>query len=161
MFDQVKLVIAVVVIASLLALYGYVQGLRADLAISEVNNATLTTAVEQQRQAIEQIQREIRESQRLNKELDVTIKLQNKDVENLRDKLQNRTDEKGNQVSIGTLAAKNTKLMEKKINQGTANAYRCMEIASGAPLTEQEKNATKKSETNPECPGIANPRYRP
>ena len=38
---------------------------------------------------------------------------------------------------------------------------RCVEIASGAPLTEKEKTATKKSEINSECPSIANPNYVP
>jgi hypothetical protein len=36
-----------------------------------------------------------------------------------------------------------------------------MEISMGAPLTEDEKNATKKSEINPECWNIANPSYQP
>ena len=40
-------------------------------------------------------------------------------------------------------------------------ANRCIEIASGAELTEAEKNATKKSEINTECPSIANPNYIP
>ncbi len=36
---------------------------------------------------------------------------------------------------------------------------RCVEIAMGSPLTDKEKNATKKSEINSECPSIANPKY--
>jgi len=31
----------------------------------------------------------------------------------------------------------------------------------GAPLTQDETNATKKSQINPECPSIANPSYVP
>lgn len=161
MFAQAKLVILLVVVMAAMGGYAYVQSLRADLATSEANNAELTTAVEQQRQAIEAMQRDIRESQRLNRELETSVRLQNKDVDVLREKLQNRIDENGNKVSISSLAAKKAALMERKINQGTSNAYRCMEIASGAPLTEQEQNATKKSEINPECPSLANPRYRP
>jgi len=38
---------------------------------------------------------------------------------------------------------------------------RCVEIAMGSPLTEKEKNATKKSEINAECPSLANPNYVP
>ena len=49
--------------------------------------------------------------------------------------------------------------VERVINKGADNATRCIEIASGSPLTEEEKNATKKSEINPECPSIANPKY--
>jgi hypothetical protein len=62
---------------------------------------------------------------------------------------------------VGKLAIEKTKLIEKIINKGSVNAKRCIEIASGAPLTEKEKNATKKSEINPECPSIANPDYVP
>lgn len=161
MFSQAKLVALLVVVMAAMGVYAYVKGLKADLAVSEANNATLNTAVEQQREAIAAIQRDVREGQRLNRELETTVRLQNKDVDVLRDKLQNRTDENGNRVSIGSLASRKTAVIERKINQGTANAYRCMEIASGAPLTEQEQNATKKSEINPECPSIANPRYQP
>ena len=38
---------------------------------------------------------------------------------------------------------------------------RCLEIASGSPLTAQELAATKKSEANNECPDLANPNYIP
>ena len=53
------------------------------------------------------------------------------------------------------------KVMERIINKGGEAASRCIEIASGAELTEQEINATKKSEINRECPSIANPNYVP
>ena len=49
---------------------------------------------------------------------------------------------------------------KKIINSASERAQRCVEIASGAPLTEQEINATKKSEINTECPSIANPNYK-
>ena len=54
-----------------------------------------------------------------------------------------------------------TKAIERITNNGSKNANRCIEIASGAELTEAEKNATKKSEINTECPSIANPNYVP
>lgn len=161
MFAQAKLVVLLLVVMAIMGGYAYIQTLRADLATSEANNATLTTAVEQQRQAIDQIQRDVQAGQRLARELDTTVRLQNRDVENLRDRLQDRKDENGNRVSLGSLAGKKTATMERKINRGTDNAYRCMEIASGSPLTEQESNATKPSEINPECPSLANPRYQP
>ena len=62
---------------------------------------------------------------------------------------------------IGKLAIQKTKVLEKIINKGSANANRCIEIASGAKLTENEKNATKKSEINSECSSISNPSYIP
>jgi len=38
---------------------------------------------------------------------------------------------------------------------------RCLEIASGSPLTDIERNAKLPSEINRECPNIANPNYKP
>ena len=66
-----------------------------------------------------------------------------------------------NYYNLGKLAIEKTKVIEKIVNKGGENASRCIEIASGSPLTEKEKNATKKSEINPECPSIANPKYIP
>ena len=48
--------------------------------------------------------------------------------------------------------------IERKREQQRA---RCFEIAQGSPLTEEELNATKKSQINAECPNIANPNYIP
>ena len=67
-----------------------------------------------------------------------------------------------NQYGFATLAAiAKTKSIERITNGASALATRCIEIASGSPLTEAEKNATKKSEINSECPSIANPNYVP
>ena len=60
---------------------------------------------------------------------------------------------------IGKLAEVKPRLIQRVINKATKNAKRCMEIAAGAPLTENEINATKKSQTNTECPALANPNY--
>ena len=62
---------------------------------------------------------------------------------------------------FGKLAIEKTKVIERITNKGSDAAARCIEIASGAELTEQEINATKKSEINRECPSIANPNYVP
>ena len=62
---------------------------------------------------------------------------------------------------FGKLSIEKTEVMERIINKGGEAAKRCIEIASGAELTEQEINATKKSEINRECPSIANPNYVP
>jgi membrane-associated HD superfamily phosphohydrolase len=161
MFAQAKLVVLLIVVMAALGIYAYVQSLRADLATSEANNATLITTVEQQRQVIDQIQQDVTNGQRLRRELSAAVRQQNREVANLRDRLQNRTDVNGNAVSLSDLATEKLSLVEKKINQGTNNAYRCMEIASGATLTEKEINAKKPNEINPECPNLANPNYQP
>lgn len=62
---------------------------------------------------------------------------------------------------INYLASQKPGLVEKIVDNATANVLRCLEIASGSPLTEEEINATKRSQINGECPDIANPNYRP
>lgn len=62
---------------------------------------------------------------------------------------------------INYLASQRPGLVEKVIDKATVNVLRCLEIASGSPLTEEEINATKRSQINSECPDIANPNYRP
>ena len=78
-----------------------------------------------------------------------------KDLENL-DKRFNKKNR-----DVGKLAIAKTESIERITNGASALATRCIEIASGAELTEAEKNATKKSEINSECPSIANPNYVP
>ena len=77
------------------------------------------------------------------------------------DKKFNKINGKGEVRDFGALANEKPKLIERITNKGSANANRCVEIAMGSPLTEKEKNATKKSEINSECPSIANPNYVP
>jgi hypothetical protein len=62
---------------------------------------------------------------------------------------------------VGKIGVEKPELLEKIINNGANNAARCIELASGAPHTEEELKATKKSEINPECPALANPSYVP
>ena len=62
---------------------------------------------------------------------------------------------------VGLLAFERPESIERITNAASVKANRCIEIASGSPLTEKELNATKKSEINRECPSIANPNYIP
>ena len=60
---------------------------------------------------------------------------------------------------IGKLAENKPKLIERVINKATKNVLRCFELAAGAQRTHDEIEARKKSQTNPECPALANPNY--
>lgn len=62
--------------------------------------------------------------------------------------------------NIGFLAANKPRLVENIINNATNEINRCFEIASGAPLTQEEINATLPSQINSECPELANPNFR-
>ena len=55
---------------------------------------------------------------------------------------------------IGVLAAAKPKLVGKIINNAVNKSTRCIELLSGAPLTDKEKNATSARSFNSECPWL-------
>ena len=153
MFGTIKLFFIGALIASLVGAGAYVMKLRSDNAILQANQIKLESAVADQKQLIENQKKDFEEILEANKKMNVLINALQKDLDDL-DKRFNK-----GKRDVGKLAIEKTKLIEKIINKGSVNAKRCIEIASGAELTEKEKNATKKSEINPECPSIANPSY--
>ena len=155
----IKAIVALIIVLVVAGGFWYVTGLRADLAVSEENSRKMTEAVEKQQEAIAQMQQEQQKIKELNNELNTTIKLQNKDMENLKDRF--TTGSSGEKRNFAKAAAAKPAALERAVNRGTVNALRCLEIASGSPLTDAEKNATKPSEINRECPSIANPNYKP
>jgi len=154
----IKLLTTIIVISVGAIGFWYISGLRADIAVSKENTKKLETAIEQQQQALEQVKKDTALIQSMNKELNDKINNQNKDVDSLKDRF--NTNSKGEKRNFGKSAIENPAGMERAVNRGTANALRCLEIASGAPLTENERNATKPSEINKECPSIANPNFK-
>ena len=133
----------------------YVFKLQKDNAILKANAIKMEGAISEQKELIENQKKDFQAILVANSEMNKLVKDLEKDLNEL-DKRFNK-----NNRDIGKLAIEKTKVIEKIVNKGGENASRCIEIASGSPLTEKEKNATKKSEINPECPSIANPKYIP
>ena len=152
----VALLLVVIIVASGL---WYVTGLRADLVVSTENAKKLSDGIAEQQAAIQAIQQDQSKINTLNRQLSDIIKSQNKDLNSLRDRF--NTAANGEKRDFGAAAAAKPTQVETAVNRGTANALRCLEIASGAPLTDREKNAKLPTEINKECPGMANPGYQP
>ena len=133
----------------------YVVKLQKDNAILKANAIKLESAVAEQQTLIENQKKDFEEILDANKKMNELVSVLKKDLEDL-DKRFNKKNR-----DVGKLAIAKTKSIERITNGASALATRCIEIASGSPLTEAEKNATKKSEINPECPSIANPNYIP
>ena len=144
-----------IIISAVIGAGAYVMKLQRDNTILKENAVKLESAISEQKQVIENQKKDFEEILNANKEINKLINNLKKDLEDL-DKRFTKKDR-----DIGKLAIDRTKSVERVINKGADNATRCIEIASGSPLTEEEKNATKKSEINPECPSIANPKYIP
>ena len=144
-----------IIITSLLGAGAYVIKLQRDNGILKANAEKLESAIGEQKTLIENQKKDFAEILEANKKINELVGNLKKDLDDL-DKRFSKKDR-----DIGKLAIERTGAIERVINKGSDNATRCIEIASGSPLTEEEKNATKKSEINPECPSIANPAYIP
>jgi uncharacterized protein HemX len=155
----IRMIAVLIIVAICAAGLWYVTGLRADLAISQDNAKKLTDAIDQQAAAISQMRQEQQQIRDINNQLNTTIQLQNKDLTNLQDRFTQNAA--GQKRDFGKTAAARPEALERAVNRGTVNALRCLEIASGSPLTEAEKAASKPSEINRECPSLANPNYKP
>ena len=155
MFGQLRMIFTLLIIAGIAGAGMYVVKLRADNVILKANQIQLEQSIKSQAKVLAQQKKDFEKIMKANKEM-------NQLVDNLQEdmrQLDKRFTKKGR--DIGKIAEKKPGLVEKIINNATERAKRCVEIASGAPLTEAEINATKKSEINPECPALANPNYEP
>lgn len=155
----IKAIVALIIVLIVAGGGYFLINLKADLAIAQENSRKLEEGVRQQNEAMAQMKADQEKIKELNNELNTTIKLQNKDMENLKDRFS--TSASGEKRDFGKTAAQKPASLERAVNRGTINALRCLEIASGSPLTDAEKNATKPSEINRECPSLANPNYKP
>jgi len=125
--------------------------------ISSIVAGKLSKGLEKKLMSNPETKKEIQKLKGMKKELNKRL---DASISNLRDRFA-KINASGKKRDIGALAEDKPKLIQRVINKGTKNALRCMEISMGSPLRENEKNATKKSEINPECPELANPSYQP
>ena len=139
---QIRLALILILLASAGGGYWYVQKLQKDNAILKANQVKLETAVAESNQVIEQQSKDLKK-----------IRSTLKEVEELNDRLQSDKDSLNKRLGkhdIGNLAENKPGLVEKIINKASDSAARCVEIASGSPLTEEELNGTP----NRECPSF-------
>jgi predicted nuclease with TOPRIM domain len=163
-FLALKLSFVAVGIGVVLTFYYQYQSMRIELnqtkqelQVSEQNNLMLEGSIKSQQATIELQLEEAKLINKANLELRETQQDLRKEYKELDRKFTEKAN--GEARSVANLALKKSSLIERVINKATANAMRCNEIAMGSPLTEDELNATKKSQINGECPSIANPNY--
>ena len=147
---QIYLLAFAVMVALVSGVVKYHNTLTSNITTLQQNNAKLTVGIEQANAASDAI------VENYNRILDI-----NHEVTTQFAKIQNRVDDLEGRLGrhdIGVLGVAKPKLIEKIINNGTKDSNRCFEIVSGSKLTEDEENATKKSQSNTICPDIANPK---
>jgi len=139
---KIKLLMVLIMMAGAGGGYLYVKKLQKDNAILKVNQIKLETAVEDNNKVIEQQTADLKKIRTTLSKLDEV----NEKLQADKDKLSNRLSKH----DIGNLAENKPGLVEKIINKASDSAVRCMEIASGSPLTEEELNGSP----NRECPSF-------
>ena len=155
MFGTIKIIFVAIIISAIAGAGLYVMKLRSDNAILKANQIQLEQSITSQKELLQKQKQDFEDILESNKQLNKLINTLKVDLEEL-DKRFNK-----GKRDVGKLAIEKTGPVERIINKGANNAMRCLELASGAPHTEEELKATKKSEINPECPALANPSYVP
>lgn len=153
MFSSIRLIFTVLIISGIAGAGMYVMKLRADNATLKANQIELERGIEEQTKLVQQQKADFEAILESNKKLNVLVQTFKKDLDELDKKFN-----KGNR-DIGKLAVEKTKAVERAVNNGSDQAARCIELASGAERTEAEINATKRSEANLLCPSLANPNF--
>ena len=139
---KIKLILMVIMLAGAGGGYLYVKKLQKDNLTLKINQSKLETAIEDNNAVIEQQTKDLKKIRSTLSELDEVNKKLQADRDNLNKRLSKH--------DIGNLAENKPGLVEKIINKASDSAVRCMEIASGSPLTEEELNGSP----NRECPSF-------
>jgi hypothetical protein len=129
--------------------YAWINKLQNDNKILQVNQEKLEGAVAEQEAAIKQQAADAAQIQAANADLRKQQAVLQKDKKNLANKL--------GRHELDILAENKPGLVVRIINRASKNEMRCFEIQTGSPLTHDELAARKKSESNGECPELANP----
>ena len=142
MFTSLKIGLVLVMMAGAGGGYLYINKLQKDNATLKSNQIKLESAVEDQKAVIES------QAEDFKKIRSTLTKLEEENAKLLKDK-QDLAKRLGKH-DIGNLAENKPGLVERIINGASKSAARCVEIASGSPLTEEELNGTP----NRECPSF-------
>ena len=142
MFTSLKIGLVLVMMAGAGGGYLYINKLQKDNATLKSNQIKLESAVEDQKAVIQTQAEDFKKIRSTLTKLEVENAKLQKDKQDLSKRL--------GKHDIGNLAENKPKLVEKIINGASKSAARCVEIASGSPLTEEELNGTP----NRECPSF-------
>ena len=135
----------------------YMEKLRADNHVLEINQEVLkenelklNDAIAEQQAVIVEKQRQAEQIQTANAALRTETSRLNSEKKNLAKKL--------GRHELDILAQNKPGLVVRVINRASDNAMRCFEVLTGAPLTPDEEAADRPSQYNRECPTI-HPKY--
>ena len=154
---QIVIILVVLLGAGGFGSWTYMQKLQADNEVYRINeqvyaeNETkLNDAISDQNEVIAAKAAQAAAIQEANNILRAETDRLDKEKANLAKKL--------GRHELDILAQNKPGLVGRVINRASDNALRCFEVITGAPLTPSEKEASKPSQYNAECPTI-HPNY--
>ena len=138
MFSSLKIGLILVMLAGAGGGYLYINKLQKDNATLKSNQIKLESAVEDQKAVIENQAEDFKKIRSTLTKLEEEKAKLEKDKADLSKRL--------GKHDIGNLAENKPKLVEKIINGASKSAARCVEIASGSPLTDEDLNGSPNRE---------------
>ena len=150
-----------VMAAASLAGWLYYKDTQATITMLTADKVALTIQVEADKLIIEQNKKDMALQVIINTETNKQFDTTRKQVEELSGKLTKKNNVTGKSRDIGELAIQKPKVYSKIFTNGTKEAFRCVELASGAEHTADELAATRRSQINGLCTELANPNYLP
>ena len=136
---KIKLVIMLIAAIGVAGGFAYVYKLRADNAVLKANQIQLETAINEQQEVITQQKESYENILTTNKELSAKLEVLQED--------NNELTKKFAKYDIATWGMENPEAAQKVINKAVRHVNRCIEIASGSPLVEQD-------DYNKQCPAL-------
>lgn len=126
--SKVKIFIILVFLAYISVSSLYIKSLRADLAVSEANNAVLVKAQEENINTIKELKTNYFQITELNKSYISQVQKQDEKIYELNSKLDR----------LGTIAKKRPKVIQKLVNKNSKKILKCFEGISKNDLTDCE-----------------------
>jgi len=160
LFSSIRIAMILVVLAAAGGGFMYVKALQKDLDTAKANIVKLEDGINEQKAVIEQQKKDFEAIIKVRNDLEDLNRVLETANRNLNEKF-NKLNAAGDKRDIGALSVNRPKSIERILNKDEVAERRCFEIIGGAPLTEEELNATKKSKVNSVCPELANPNYVP
>ncbi len=158
-FGTIYMVLAGVMLTMVIGGWLYYKDTQATIAGLVAQNVALTIQVEEDKLIIAQAKEDAELQKIINTSLNKQFHATRVQVDELRTKLNKKNNVTGKTRDIGKLSMRKPKVYSKIFTNGTKEAFRCVELASGAKHTADELAAERRSQINGLCTELANPNY--
>jgi len=149
--NYIKIIAIVVLLGVLSTGYFMIKSLRAELEVATANAARLEEVVRNQEQVMTQLRDDITTINRVQANLFSQLNAAQTSARELARRF--TQDGAGRERNFAATASRNPSGVETAINRGTRDALRCNEIATGSPLTPDERQGKVQNTICPELVG--------